>query len=332
LAISDNQKKLLVLLADGEFHSGTDLADALELSRSAVWKQLNGLSELGLHYSAISGRGYRLAKPLELLKHQRILDTLNEATRASVSVLEIHDQLDSTNSYLMKKSQHGVATSIVCLAEHQTAGKGRRGREWISPYGSNIYLSILWRFAQSGLGEIAGLSLAIGVAVVRALKQLQIPDITLKWPNDIYWHGKKLGGILIEVSGEASGPCMAVIGVGMNLYLPATEAEKITQPWTDLSHILGQHNTSRNTLAATLINHLIDVIAKFETTGLGYYLDEWRRYDCLQNNSATMFVGNQIIDGIVQGIDDKGQLLFQRADGYVQTYASGEVSFRNAIS
>jgi BirA family biotin operon repressor/biotin-[acetyl-CoA-carboxylase] ligase len=329
LPISDKQKKLLVLLANGDFHSGTELAEALGLSRSAVWKQLNGLTELGLHCKGVSGRGYRLNKPLEFLDHGKISGALDDNARTRISLLEIHDQLDSTNSYLTKKSQDDAASGIACFAEHQTAGKGRRGRDWVSPYGSNIYLSILWRFPQSGLSEIAGLSLAVGVAVIRALVQLQIPDITLKWPNDLYWRSKKLGGILIEISGEASGPCSAVIGLGLNLYLPATEAEKISQPWTDLSRIPGSQKVSRNKLASALLNHLIPVIAEFENTGLTTYLDEWRAYDCLKDRSACLYIGNQAIEGIVQGIDDNGLLLLEHPDGTVQAYASGEVSFHN---
>lgn len=330
MPITDKQKKLLALLANGEFHSGEELAETLGLSRSAIWKQLNGLTELGLHYTGISGRGYRLNKRLELLDHAKITDALDDSSRAHIFLLEVHDQLDSTNSYLSQKSQQGDASGIVCFAEHQTAGKGRRGRDWVSPFGSNIYLSILWRFPQSGLGEIAGLSLAIGVAVIRALNQLEIQGIELKWPNDLYSQGKKLGGILIEVSGEASGPCSAVIGLGLNVHLPATEAEKITQPWTDLGRLPGSKKICRNTLAATLLNHLIPVIADFETAGIAAYLDEWRAFDSLKGKPACLYIGNKTIKGIVQGIDDKGLLLLQHLDGLTQAYASGEVSFHNA--
>ncbi len=234
--ISDKQKKILILLADGEFHSGTELADALGISRSAVWKQLNGLAELGLQHSAVSGKGYRLDNSLELLAASKINEAVNDQTAALISSLEIHDQIDSTNRYLVERSQNNALSGAVCFAEYQTAGKGRRGRQWVSPYGCNIYLSILWRF-QQGPAAISGLSLAIGVAVIRALKQHQIDDVGLKWPNDIYSQGKKLGGILVEVSGETDGPCAAVIGLGLNLFLPESQAQGITQAWTDLSKI-----------------------------------------------------------------------------------------------
>jgi BirA family biotin operon repressor/biotin-[acetyl-CoA-carboxylase] ligase len=324
--ISDKQKRILTLLADGEFHSGTELADMLGISRSAVWKQLSGMAELGLQLSAVSGKGYRLDNALELLDVSKINEVINDQTSALISSFEIHDQIDSTNRYLVERSQNNGLSGSVCFAEHQTAGKGRRGRQWISPYGSNIYLSVLWHF-QQGPAAISGLSLAIGVAVIRALKQHHISDIGLKWPNDIYSQGKKLGGILVEVSGETDGPCSAVIGLGLNLFLPETQAEGITQAWTDLTKITGQSRLLRNQLAGILLNQLLPVIAEYENVGVQAYLDEWRSYDCLSGKSATLFIGQQQFDGIVQGIDDSGMLLIKRPDGNVQTFASGEVSF-----
>jgi BirA family biotin operon repressor/biotin-[acetyl-CoA-carboxylase] ligase len=329
VSISDKQKKILSLLADGEFHSGTELADTLGISRSAIWKHLNGLAELGLQHSAVSGKGYRLDNALELLDASKIKEAVSDQAGALISSFEIFDQIDSTNRYLVERSQHNGLSGSVCFAEHQTAGKGRRGRQWVSPYGSNIYLSILWRF-QQGPAAISGLSLAIGVAVIRALKQHQIHDIGLKWPNDIYSQGKKLGGILVEVSGETDGPCSAVIGLGLNLFLPENQAEGITQDWTDLSKITGQSRLFRNQLAGTLLNHLLPVIAEYENTGVQAYLDEWRSYDCLSGKSATLFIGQQQFDGIVRGIDDSGMLLIERPDGIVQTFASGEVSFNSS--
>jgi BirA family biotin operon repressor/biotin-[acetyl-CoA-carboxylase] ligase len=324
--ISDKQKKILTLLADGEFHSGTELADTLGISRSAVWKQLNGLVELGLQHSAVSGKGYRLERPLELLTASKINEAVNDQAAELISSLEIHDQIDSTNRYLVERSQNNAPSGSVCFAEHQTAGKGRRGRQWVSPYGCNIYLSVLWRF-QQGPAAISGLSLAIGVAVIRALKQHQIDDIGLKWPNDIYSQGKKLGGILVEVSGETDGPCSAVVGLGLNLFLPEAQAHSITQAWTDLSKIDGQDRLLRNKLAGALLNHLLPVIAEYEALGITAHLDEWRSYDCLSGKSATLFIGQQQFEGIVQGIDDNGMLLIERPDGRVQAFASGEVSF-----
>ena len=330
MLISDKQKKILSLLADGEFHSGTELAELLGVSRSAICKQLSGLAALGVHHSAVSGKGYRLDKPLELLESSKINAVLNDQNKVLIPTLEIHDSLDSTNSYLMEHSRNNAESGFVCFAEHQTAGKGRRGRQWVSPYGSNIYVSMLWRFQQGGITSTAGLSLAIGVAVIRALKLYGINDVGLKWPNDIYSQGKKLGGILIEVSGEADGPCAAVIGLGLNLFLPEHQAQTITQAWTDLTQISGEIPVLRNQLAGTLLNEMLAVVNGFEMDGIKAYLDEWRSYDCLKGKAATLFIGQQQIEGIVEGIDDKGLILIKKPDGLVQAFASGEVSFSGA--
>jgi len=329
VAISEKQKKILSLLADGGFHSGTELAKHLGVSRSAIWKQLAGLAELGLPHAAVSGKGYRLEAPLELLAESAITAALEPRLRPLLQRLEIHDQIDSTSAHLGKQAQLGAPSGTVCFAEHQTAGKGRRGRQWASPFGSNLYLSILWRF-QYGYASTSGLSLALGVAVIRALQQQQIHPVGLKWPNDIISAGKKLGGILVEVSGESEGPCAVVIGLGLNLYLPDAAAQGITQAWTDVSKVKPGHSISRNQLAASVLNHLLAVLADFETLGMRHYLDEWRRHDCLQGQAATLFIAEQPYPGIVQGIDENGLLLLQHPDGKTQAFASGEISFSRA--
>lgn len=328
MPISEKQKAILGLLADGQFHSGTELAEALNISRSAIWKQLNSLTDLGLHYSAVSGKGYRLERPLELLDDSKILATVDERIRSLINAFDIFDQLPSTNTYLSERTLENAPSGAVCFAEQQTAGKGRRGRHWVSPFGSNIYLSILWRFQVSPMA-ISGLSLAVGVAVIRALKHHYTETFHLKWPNDIYHQDKKLGGILVEVSGESDGPCAAVIGLGLNIYLPETEAAAITQQWTDLTQITGQQQINRNALAGTLLNQLLLVLAEFEVCGMAEYLNEWRTYDCLKDKIATLFIGQHSYEGIVQGIDDQGLLLLTRPDGNTQAFASGEVSFSN---
>jgi BirA family transcriptional regulator, biotin operon repressor / biotin---[acetyl-CoA-carboxylase] ligase len=326
--ISHTQKTILALLADGEFHSGTELASSLNISRSAIWKQLNTLADLGLQHSAVSGKGYRLERPLELLDKAEIMDALSDPAYSLISSLEIFDRITSTNTYLVERVLENIPSGTVCIAEQQTAGKGRRGRNWVSPFGSNIYLSILWRFQDSPLA-ISGLSLAVGVAVIRALKSHFTDAFQLKWPNDIFYQGKKLGGILVEVSGESGGPCSAVVGLGLNLYLPEAEASEITQQWTDLSQITGNHERNRNAIAGSLLNQLILVIAAFEESGITGYLDEWRSYDCLKGKPATLFLGQHSYEGIVNGIDDQGLLLLTHPDGSTKAYASGEVSFSN---
>lgn len=331
MLISEKQKSILQLLADGQFHSGTELAEALNISRSAIWKHLNGLAaDLGLQHSAVSGKGYRLERPLELLDENEILKSVDAKIKPLISGIEIFDQIPSTNTYLMERNHNHAPSGLACFAEQQTAGKGRRGRRWVSPFGSNIYLSLLWRFQASPLA-ISGLSLVIGVAVIRAL-QSQYGDIfQLKWPNDIYCRDKKLGGILVEVSGESEGPCAAVIGLGLNVYLPEAEAAEITQQWTDLCQVTGQYRHNRNALAGELLNQLFLIISEFEILGIASYLDEWRQYDCLKDKPATLHIGQHSYQGIVKGIDDQGLLLLTKPDGNTQAYASGEVSFSGNI-
>ena len=330
MLISDKSKKILSVLADGEFHSGSALSDDLGVSRSAVWKYLKSLSALGLEHKAVSGRGYRLERPLELLNRDKIEPFLAPEARAALSSLEIHDQLESTNSYLIERAKFEAKSGSVCLAEFQSSGRGRRGRFWVSPFGSNIYLSILWRF-QNGPAALSGLSLAAGVAVVRALRQQTVTGIGLKWPNDIYWQGQKLGGILVEVSGEANGPCTAVIGLGLNLFLPEQQAASITQAWTDLSKVTGHSRVPRNQLVSTLLNHLLPMLADFETTGLTAYIDEWRSYDCLRDQAVRLFMFDHQIEGIAQGIDDNGFFVLKTTDEEIRVFASGEVSFNHPV-
>jgi len=328
LFISENQKKIVNILADGLLHSGTELAEKIGVSRSAICKQLKTLTELGLEFSAVSGKGYRLKKSLQLLSNIEIEKDLISTADSLISELEIHYSINSTNSHLVELSHQSNKTGIVCFAEYQTAGKGRRGREWVSPFGSNIYLSILWQF-QNGPASIGGLSLAVGVAVIRTLKDCGVEDVGLKWPNDIYWQQKKLAGILIEVSGETNGPCSAVIGLGLNFYLPKDKAKSITQDWVDLSQIIADNPANlRNKLSAALLNHLMPIIANFEQQGLENYIDEWRSYDCMKDKDVQIFMGQQVFSGVVAGIDNNGLLLLADEDGHVKAFASGEVSFR----
>lgn len=330
MLISPSQKLILNILSDGQFHSGTELAKNIGISRSAICKQLNNLTELGVKFSAISGKGYRLERVIQFLSAEDIENNLSSTAASLISTLEIHDCIASTNSYLVNKSYETINSGFVCFAESQTAGKGRRGREWVSPFGCNIYLSILWQF-QNGPASISGLSLAVGIAVIRALNECGIDNVGLKWPNDIYWQGKKLAGILIEVSGESSGPCNAVIGLGLNLYISEEQANSITQAWVDLSSIVADNPVKiRNKLAAVLLNHLMPTIANFEQDTLESYLAEWREHDCMKGQEVNIFRGQQVFTGVVDGIDNNGMLLLANEQGEVQTFASGEISFRQS--
>jgi BirA family transcriptional regulator, biotin operon repressor / biotin---[acetyl-CoA-carboxylase] ligase len=323
-------KALLTQLADGDFHSGTQLAQALGLSRSAVWKQLHSLNQLGLEIRAVSGKGYKLAPAMQLLDIDQLRTHLSAQADRLLEHIELHDSIHSTNSHLLQQAQQGAPRGRVCLAEYQSAGRGRRGKNWQSPFGHNIYLSVLWRYSGSPV-QLSGLSLAVGVACVQALQALGVADVTLKWPNDVLWQRRKLAGILVELSGEQDGPCHAVIGIGLNLYVPEHYAQQIDQQWVDLSRILGETCLQqRNRVAALLLNELLPLLADYQHEGLMPYLERWRALDGLHGRAVQLRIGELSRSGIAQGIDDQGLLRILDEHGELRCYASGEVSLSAA--
>lgn len=294
----------LKILSDGGFHSGTQLGTALGVSRTAVWKHLHALSELGLDIYAVPGKGYRLAQPVELLDAQAITSAMADDARALLGGIEIHPRLDSTNTYLMQQAGSGLASGYACLAEYQEAGRGRRGRNWVSPFGANIYLSLLWRYTLDP-AQLGGLSLAVGVAMARALRAAGVDGIALKWPNDVLWRDRKLAGILLEMSGESFGASTVVVGLGINCRMSKEAGTHITQPWTDLEKILGRH-LSRNALTALLLSEVLPVLRDYQTAGLAPLLDEWQSYDAVRGKTVTLQLPNQSITGVAAGVDRDG--------------------------
>lgn len=328
-ALSESQTRLLHCLADGRFCSGAVLAQRLGLCRAALGKQIHSLESLGLTVHSVAGKGYRLSVPLELLDHTAICDGLAQAVRSRIAELQLHGVLDSTNSYLLRQRNSPDASAVVCLAEMQTAGRGRSGRQWVSPFGTSIYLSILWRFAE-GPVVLGGLSLAVGAAAVRALHRCGVDGVGLKWPNDLLWCGRKLGGVLIEVAGESHGPCRAVLGLGLNGALSAQAGAGIDQAWVDLAEICGGKPPSRNRLAALLIEELVDVISRYAETGLRPYLSEWRQLNCVLDQPVVMHMADRHETGIARDVTDDGLLLLEMPDGSRKAYAAGEVRLRMA--
>jgi BirA family biotin operon repressor/biotin-[acetyl-CoA-carboxylase] ligase len=256
-------KPLLELLADGEFHSGEDIGFALGVSRSAVWKMIKRLSELQVELHAVTGRGYQIPGGLELLDSDAILAGLQAEAKRALNRLIVLESTVSTNQYLLDLKQ--TSSGIACLAEHQTNGRGRRARAWVSPYGANIYFSLLWNFP-GGATDLTGLSLAVGVMVAEALRDYGLHEISLKWPNDILYRQHKLGGILLEMVGNIEGPCQVVIGIGLNVSMSRTLATGIEQAWTDIRSIIGQ-KPARNRLVSLLLNQLLIQLPVFEKEG-----------------------------------------------------------------
>jgi BirA family biotin operon repressor/biotin-[acetyl-CoA-carboxylase] ligase len=318
---------LIRLLADGECHSGEAIATHLGVSRAAVWKALRKTGEaLGLEIVAVRGRGYRLPAPLELLDAGRILAALSPEAQTRIARIEIHDSIDSTNTRLMCEAAAGAASGTLCLAERQTAGRGRLGRTWVSPFGANLYLSLLWRFP-FGPARIAGLSLAAGAAVAKTLRTAGARDIALKWPNDVLWQRRKVAGLLLEVAGEAHGPAHVVVGVGVNTHLEQSQATAIDRPWTDLDQVLGHGAYSRNALAAGVADALTQTMDRFDREGLTPFLADWKRFDRYRGEEVELHWGLRTVRGRHVGLDAQGALRLDTGAG-VQTFEAGEVSLR----
>lgn len=318
------RQRLLGLLADGHFHSGEALGAALGVSRGAVWKQIAALNALGVDVFRVPGRGYCLAQPLELLDRGRILAGLWPSTRDALADLFVFDTVDSTNSRLLEQNGAGV---LACLAEHQQAGRGRRGRGWISPFGANLYLSLSWPFA-SLPPDFSALGLAAGVAARRALIETGCENIRLKWPNDLYADGAKLGGILLEMRGEPPGACRLVAGIGINVAMPDDAAAGVDQRWTDLARATGG-TPSRNALAAALLNHWIAAFAQFERDGFTAFHGEWQAADLLAGSEVEVADGREVLRGRARGVAADGALELETPQG-LRRVVAGDASLRRA--
>lgn len=320
--------RLLALLADGAVHSGEALADRLQISRSAVWKHIERLRAQGIAVRSLPRTGYRLDAPLELLDGAAIRGCLSAQTRSRLESLEVPFEVDSTNTRLLEGPKPSAGKACVMLAERQIQGRGRRGRTWIAPFGRTLALSVSWSFEEVPRG-LPALSLAAGVGVARALQRTGARGVTLKWPNDIWFQDRKMGGVLLDMRGEAAGPACVVIGVGLNVTLaptglaglsadavtPAAAAEACAQP------------PSRNTLAGALIDELIDVLCIFERSGFEPFAASWSELDALRGRPARVRVGEREQAGTALGIDPDGALLMQ-VDGFTSRFVSGEASLR----
>jgi len=326
--VSDSQDKILNALKDGKFHSGESLGELLGVSRTAVWKQLQKLEEIGLQVESVKGTGYRVANGIDLLVKDDITAHLRESNRNEPRSIELFQSLDSTNKYLQEQAEKSDCSGSVVLAERQTSGRGRRGKTWVSPFAANIYMSILWDFEQ-GAQALEGLSLAVGVAVRRALIEVGLEDVRLKWPNDIYIGNKKLGGILLEMIGDPAGHCSVVIGVGINVSMPASIAVNIDQPWTDCSSE-SDAPIARSRLAALLIDNIFDILNDFESLGFAGYRDEWQEADAFKGLQGTISTPRDSVSGTVIGVDNRGAVQLKLMSGEVKSFIGGELSLRLA--
>lgn len=320
--MSESTTVLLGLLSDGEFHSGAAIGEVLGVSRTAVWKHLQKLAAVGLSIESIKGKGYRLAGGLQLLDKSEICQRMDDDAANFLSAVDVFKEVDSTNSIAAAADVIDVAKGYACFAEYQRSGRGRRGRQWVSPFGHNIYMSLLWKF-DGGASRLEGLSLAVGVVVARVLRSFGLEGVELKWPNDILLNGRKLGGILLEMSGDPSGAYQIVIGVGLNVRMPVDV--DIDQPWAAIAEQLPE--LSRNHLAAELVNGLVDMLALFHDQGFAKYHSEWSSFDAYEGRSVVVVSGEQSTEGVVQGVYENGALRLRVGDVEQAVYG-GEVSLR----
>lgn len=308
---------LISILADGEFHSGEQLGEQLGMSRAAINKHIQTLRDWGVDVFTVPGKGYSLPDPIQLLNEELIKSQIETG---SVAVLPV---IDSTNQYLLDRIET-LQSGDACIAEYQQAGRGRRGRQWFSPFGANLYLSMFWRLEQ-GPAAAVGLSLVIGIVMAEVLRGLGAENVRVKWPNDLYLNDRKLAGILVELTGKTGDAAQIVIGAGINLAMRNVATDVINQSWINLQE--AGINIDRNALAIRIIKELRKALDLFEEEGLIPFLPRWKTLDNFINRQVKLIIGDREIYGISRGINEQGGLLLEQ-DGVIKPWVGGEISLR----
>jgi len=309
--------KLVSVLADGEFHSGEQLGELLGMSRAAINKHIQTLKEWGIDVFTVTGKGYSLSSTMQLLNEEVINNLLDDGRLAVIPVI------DSTNQYLLERMDT-LESGDACVAEYQQAGRGRRGRQWVSPFGVNLYLSMYWRLEQ-GPAAAMGLSLVIGIVLAEVLQELGADGVRVKWPNDIYLDDRKLAGILVELTGKTGDAAQLVIGTGINLAMNMQSATGINQGWINLQE--AGVSVDRNLLSASIVNKLRLALAQFEQDGLTPFVERWGRLDNFMDRPVKLLIGDREILGIARGIDQQGGLILEQ-NGVRKSWVGGEISLR----
>lgn len=309
--------KLVAILADGEFHSGEQIGETLGMSRAAINKHIQTLKEWGLDVFTVTGKGYCLPAPVQLLDEAEINQNLEQQGLAVIPVI------DSTNQYLLERMS-SLTTGDACVAEYQQAGRGRRGRQWFSPFGANLYLSMYWRLEQ-GPAAAMGLSLVIGIVIAEVLQKLGAEGVRVKWPNDLYLNDRKLAGILVEMTGKTGDAAQIVFGAGINLKMRTPDANVVNQGWINLQE--AGITINRNELVSLLVNQLRHSLRDFEREGLTPFLPRWQRLDNFINRPVKLLIGDREVLGIARGIDQQGGLLLEQG-GVTKSWVGGEISLR----
>lgn len=313
--------QLIDILADAQVHSGEQLGEQLGMTRSAINKHIKTLRSWGLNIETIAGKGYKLPYQINLLSEEAIKKQIDD-----VNII-VEPVIDSTNQYMLERIAE-LKSGDTCLAEYQSAGRGRRGRQWISPFGCNLYLSMYWKLEQ-GPAAAVGLSLVVGIVIAEVLNRISQEKVKVKWPNDLYMNDKKLAGILVELTGKTGDAAHIIIGVGINIGMNNNNIESsksITQEWSSLRDEV--ENIERNELSANIIKSLRESLVIFENEGLKPFLERWFKLDNFLNRSVKLLIGNDIITGIERGVNDQGALLLQKDNGEIIPYIGGEISLR----
>ncbi len=320
--------KLLPLLDHVEYRSGQQLATHFNVTRATIHNCMARIDALGIELERIPGRGYRLCAPLDLLSKKEIVTNLTAEVTACMHAFKCLQQVDSTNNTAFELEQPPSGSFSVVLAENQTAGKGRRGRTWISPYAANIYASVVWSMRRP-MHELSGLSPYLAICVVEALHAMGLSGLSLKWPNDIYCNHKKLAGLLIECSGELSGSCKVIAGLGVNVAMKNYRNIEIDQQWTDIKSNMPGWELSRSQLAAQLIATVVAGLQAFEKKSVSDMVQRWAHWDLMCDSEVNIISESGVQHGIVRGIDAAGCLLLETKQG-IEHIAIGEVSLRGS--
>ena len=321
---------VLNIFSDGKFHSGEAIAKHFNVSLVSIWQAIAEAEKLGVEIFSLTGKGYSLSHSVQFIDEDKVKQSIGEM--ASWFNIKVFDVVDSTNNFLMQEAPKGYPHASCVATNIQTSGKGRRGRQWQSSLGENLTFSFLWRFTK-GAAALSGLSLAVGVSLIRSLKKINVKQALLKWPNDILVKNdeeyKKLAGILIELQGDMDGQSAAIIGVGINLKLSKNQLAKIDQPAIGINQCIDDEVDS-NQFLGVIIKDLTEVLAKFESNSFESFKDEWQSYDAFQDQSISITSSNSsIISGKERGVNDTGSLEVITEDG-IKTFSSGEVTIRKS--
>ena len=314
--------QIIDILADGQIHSGEQLGERLGMTRAAINKHIKTLRSWGLDIQTITSKGYQLPMQINLLNKQCI-----EKYVTGTQII-VEPVIDSTNQYMLDRIPN-LQSGDTCLAEYQSAGRGRRGRQWISPFGCNLYLSTYWKLEQGPAAAI-GLSLVVGIVIAETLNKLCGNKVKVKWPNDLYMNDKKLAGILVELTGKTGDAAHIIIGIGINIGMNKSiikKDETINQAWSALTDEV--ENIERNELAGNIINALKKSLLIFEKQGLKPFLSRWFELDNFLERNVKLLIGNDIIFGVEKGINEQGALLLQKENGEIIPYIGGEISLRS---